>query len=222
MGSTYDSVGCFPSRSSLAPTAAHVMLLQFVRALSIYNSCQVPTHFSENPRLGRWVHTQRHQRRLQLKGKKHCMTDERVQLLNDLEFSWEVKPSLERPRATWQQRLDELKNFLAEHGNFHVPAGADPALHSWCQEQKQRLKNVRKGKDGSKRMGPERIKALEDMGFTADVELTTIKVDDEIPETTAAGLTSTEAEAAQVASTLDEYPSAAAVDDACVAETMDI
>lgn len=32
--------------------------------------CQVPTHYAQNPKLGRWVHTQRHQRRLQQKGKK--------------------------------------------------------------------------------------------------------------------------------------------------------
>ena len=45
---------------------------------------QVPTHYAENPKLGRWVHTQRHQRRLQLKGKKSCMTPERVSLLDQL------------------------------------------------------------------------------------------------------------------------------------------
>ena len=35
-----------------------------------HGDCQVPTHYTENPRLGRWVHTQRHQRRLQAKGKR--------------------------------------------------------------------------------------------------------------------------------------------------------
>ncbi len=35
-----------------------------------HGDCQVPTHYVENPKLGRWVHTQRHQRRLQSKGKK--------------------------------------------------------------------------------------------------------------------------------------------------------
>jgi hypothetical protein len=44
------------------------------RQLKIYKEahgdCQVPTHYAENPPLGRWVHTQRHQRRLQEKGRK--------------------------------------------------------------------------------------------------------------------------------------------------------
>jgi hypothetical protein len=35
-----------------------------------HGDCQVPTHYAKNPKLGRWVHTQRHQRRLQAKGKK--------------------------------------------------------------------------------------------------------------------------------------------------------
>ncbi|CAB9519299.1 helicase [Seminavis robusta] len=58
---------------------------------AMHGDCLVPTHCPENPKLGRWVHTQRHQRRLQLKGKKSCMTDERVQLLDSLGFSWDVR-----------------------------------------------------------------------------------------------------------------------------------
>jgi hypothetical protein len=133
---------------------------------------QVPTHYADNPKLGRWVHTQRHQRRLQQKAKKSCMTQERVDLLDQLEFSWEVRPSLERPRATWQQRLDELKDFHAIHQHFRVPPGTHPQLHSWCQEQKHRLRNVEKvGKDVSRRMGPERVNELQVMGFSKDIEL---------------------------------------------------
>lgn len=134
---------------------------------------QVPTHYADNPKLGRWVHTQRHQRRLHQKFKKSCMTQERVDLLDQLQFSWEVRPSLERPRATWQQRLDELKNFFAANQHFRVPPGSHPQLHSWCQEQKHRLKNVEKnsGKDVSRRMGPDRVVELHDIGFTKDVEL---------------------------------------------------
>jgi hypothetical protein len=134
---------------------------------------QVPTHYADNPKLGRWVHTQRHQRRLHQKFKKSCMTQDRVELLDQLQFSWEVRPSLERPRATWQQRLDELKDFFAAQQHFRVPPGSHPQLHSWCQEQKHRLKNVEKnsGKDVSRRMGPDRVVELHDMGFTKDVEL---------------------------------------------------
>jgi len=36
----------------------------------IHGDCLVPTHYADNPTLGRWVHTQRHQRRLQEKGRR--------------------------------------------------------------------------------------------------------------------------------------------------------
>jgi len=100
------------------------------------------------------------------------MTEDRIALLDQLDFSWEVRPSLERPRATWQQRLDELKEFHKEHQHFRVPTDSYPQLHAWCQEQKQRLKMIDKnGKDASKRMGLDRIRALSDVGVTKDVEL---------------------------------------------------
>lgn len=44
------------------------------RALKEYkekhSDCQVPTHYADNPQLGRWVHSQRHQRRVMEKGGK--------------------------------------------------------------------------------------------------------------------------------------------------------
>lgn len=100
------------------------------------------------------------------------MTEERVKLLDGLDFNWEVRPSLERPRASWQQRYDELKVFHQENGHFMVDAGLSPMLHSWCQEQKQRLRNIDKiGKDTTKRMNPDRVEQLLEIGFTKDVTL---------------------------------------------------
>ena len=141
-----------------------------------HNHCRVPTHFAENPKLGRWVHTQRHQRRLQSKEKKSCMTQERINLLDKLGFLWEVRPSLERPRATWQQRFEELKQFYSIHNHFLIRGSEDShlsSLNTWCHEQKSRLKKLEKnnGKDWSRRMGPERVKELVSIGFTKDVEL---------------------------------------------------
>jgi len=108
-----------------------------------------------------------------LKGRKSSMTPERVAALEGLGFSWEVRPGLERPRATWQQRYDELLEFHKENRHFLVPVETHGALNSWCQEQKQRLKYLDKnnGRDTTKRMGPERVKALFDVGFTKDVDL---------------------------------------------------
>lgn len=101
------------------------------------------------------------------------MTQERIDLLDQLGFSWEVRPSLERPRATWQQRLEELQTYHQTYGNFLVDPLVMPQLHAWCHEQRNRLRQINKnnGKDLSKRMSPERAQALHDLGFTKDTIL---------------------------------------------------
>ncbi len=102
-----------------------------------------------------------------------CMTQERIDLLDQLGFSWEVRPSLERPRATWQQRLEELQAYHKSYGNFLVDPLVMPQLHAWCHEQRNRLKLLVKnnGKDLSKRMNPERAEALQKIGFFKDTVL---------------------------------------------------
>ena len=137
-----------------------------------HGDCQVPTLYLPNTKLGRWTHTQRHQRRLQNKGKRSSMTVERINLLDQLGFSWEVRPAFDRPRATWQQRYDELRAFHLENGHFLVKSEQDSLLHSWAHEQRSRLKNIAaKGGDSSRRMKPDRQEALARIGFTKDVEL---------------------------------------------------
>jgi len=53
-----------------------------------------------------------------------------------------------------------------------VDGNTHPQLYGWCQEQKQRLENIDKlGKDASKRMGPDRVRALLEIGFAKDAQL---------------------------------------------------
>lgn len=150
--------------------------MEYYEQLKLYKEkhgdCQVPTHYSDNPKLGRWTHTQRHQRRLKEKGKRSCMTQERIHLLDQLGFSWEVRPAFDRPRATWQQRFDELRAYHMEHGDFLIDVIHDPILHAWAYEQRNRIRNIAtKGKDASRRMGPDRVESLARIDFTKDVEL---------------------------------------------------
>ena len=53
----------------------------------------VPTKYSTNPALGRWVSTQRSQYKLFVDGEKSTMTQERVERLNSIGFVWNVLPS---------------------------------------------------------------------------------------------------------------------------------
>lgn len=145
-----------------------------------YGDCQVPTHYAENPKLGRWTHTQRHQRRLQKRGKKSCLTQERVELLDQLGFSWEVRPAVEQPRVAWHQRYEELKEFNQSNNHFLIPAETHQKLHLWSHEQRTRLKNLDTAvKDASRRMGPERVEALAELGFTKNTPLAELQeIDD--------------------------------------------
>jgi Helicase associated domain len=140
-------------------------------------NCQVPTLFGDNPKLGRWTHTQRHQRRLLDSGRKSCMTTERIELLDQLGFTWDVRPALEQPRASWAQRLDELKAFFLDEGNFDVPFETHPKLHAWTHEQRTRLAHLAaSGKEATRRMGLNRLQALHDLGFTKDTPLSPLCV----------------------------------------------
>jgi len=98
------------------------------------------------------------------------MTIERFELLNQLDFAWVVRATLERPRASWQQRFEELVQFHGSNGHFKVDALTMPQLNKFCLDQRYRLRLLKKneGKDVTKRMGPARAKALSEIGFTLD------------------------------------------------------
>lgn len=133
-----------------------------------HGNCEVPTHFPENPVLGRWVISQRYEFRKRCKGKKHVITQARIDLLNQLGFNWSVgKP---RDHVTWKSRYDELVAFKKQKGHVDVPADQNPQLYRWCRDQKQRLRQFKKhGKDVTKRMGPDRMQALEKIGLVGQL-----------------------------------------------------
>jgi len=57
----------------------------------IYGHCRVPSCSKECPQLATWVKCQRRQFRLRREGKSSAMTKERIKLLDDIGFSWEVR-----------------------------------------------------------------------------------------------------------------------------------
>jgi hypothetical protein len=50
-----------------------------------------PSSYSQNPALGRWVRAQRRLYRQFQRGAQSSMTHERIKLLNEIEFVWEVQ-----------------------------------------------------------------------------------------------------------------------------------
>lgn len=57
-----------------------------------FGHCKVPARFKANPKLGRWVMTQRRQFTLLMQGFPSALTAERIRKLEALGFTWSVRP----------------------------------------------------------------------------------------------------------------------------------
>ena len=57
-----------------------------------YGDCLIPTKYSKNPALGRWVSTQREHYRMRRNGDPRSkMTDEKIRLLDSIGFVWRLQ-----------------------------------------------------------------------------------------------------------------------------------
>jgi hypothetical protein len=80
--------------------------------------CKVPARFKSNPKLGRWVMTQRRQFTLLMQGYPSALTAERIQRLESIGFTWSIRPE---PVKTWNRKFQELKVYKNTFGNCMVP-----------------------------------------------------------------------------------------------------
>ena len=65
------------------------------RFLEHFGSCDVPTKYTPNPALGRWVSTQRSEYKIYMQtgGRSRHLTQEKIDMLNAIGFKWEMIPS---------------------------------------------------------------------------------------------------------------------------------
>uniref|UniRef100_A0A7S2YR94 Helicase-associated domain-containing protein n=1 Tax=Entomoneis paludosa TaxID=265537 RepID=A0A7S2YR94_9STRA len=129
-----------------------------------HGNCLVPQRHEENLGLGEWVRTQRKQYKLysEDKNKPGCsITDEKVQLLENINFEWKCKASPE----DWMTRYNELGKYLEQHGDCNVPKvyQANRALGNWVQHQRKHYKAFHSNRPT--KITEERIQLLERMGF---------------------------------------------------------
>jgi hypothetical protein len=61
---------------------------ELIEYKELNGDCLVPQRFHENPQLGTWVNTQRRHFKLLQEEKRSCMTEERLEKLNAIGFSW--------------------------------------------------------------------------------------------------------------------------------------
>jgi hypothetical protein len=116
----------------------------------IQGDCNVPRYWSENMRLGTWVHNQR------TKYRDKKLGENRIKRLEDIGFVWDPKEFF------WEERFAVLKEYKKDHGNCNVPSGwSDQQLVNWVNNQRM---SYRKGK-----LSDECIKRLEDIGFVWNI-----------------------------------------------------
>ena len=107
--------------------------------------CNVPSSYSDNPELGRWVRFQR--------GQRLKMLQERASKFDSIGFTWEAEPNVR-----WEIMLEELRKFKDKEGHCNVPQSYsdNPELGRWVSTQRgQRLK-----------MSKDRASKLDSIGFT--------------------------------------------------------
>ena len=113
-----------------------------------HGHCDVPAKHPGG--LGHWVG---HQRRGGKEGSQRHNA-ERTQKLEELGFRWEIVKNF-----SWEERLQQLKEFQKEHGHCNVPEKHPGGLGSWVRHQR------RGGKKESQGGNAERVRKLEELGF---------------------------------------------------------
>jgi len=133
------------SSTAAAKAAWEAMFQRLVNYKSQNGTCQVPTRYSNDPQLGRWVDKQR--------VREHSLSKERKQRLTNLGFVWSVY------QTTWEKMLEALKLYKKQHGHCRVPRKyeANQQLGKWVDNQRYMLRQ--------KRLAPERLAQLQSLGF---------------------------------------------------------
>jgi len=146
-----------PLKSTHNDNAWQKMYNQLSRYHATNGHCRVP---SSSP-LGQWVVRQRFLYRQYPSGKaKSTLTDERINLFNELNFPW-----MTRSEQLWERRINELQEFKQQNGHVMVPMKyrPNPQLSAWVATQRKNYNRKQAG-----RMSPlslKRISELEEMGF---------------------------------------------------------
>jgi len=109
--------------------------------------CNVPSSYSDNPELGRWVSRQR--------GQRLKMSNERASKLDSVAFTWGRNPN-----ARWEKMFEELRKFKDTECHCNVPVrfSDNPKLGTWVHSQRSKRLKISK----------ERASKLDSIGFTWD------------------------------------------------------
>jgi len=112
-----------------------------------YGNCNVPSRYTTDSLLGKWVSRQR------VEKKAGVLSNERITLLNQLGFCWDAVDAL------WELRFSELKRFQSIHGHCNILKSDKDfiQLYTWIGSQRS---NKRRGI-----LSLQRTQRLDELGF---------------------------------------------------------
>jgi len=138
--------------------------------------CRVPQVYPPSPTLGTWVHNQRR------KYKLGCLSNDRIQLLDRIDFQWEVSRGGERvdyPACPkWETMFTKLCAFKNKYGHCEVSSSmvdgtcnsedVTPQLCEWVETQRYWYERFVSGSSSisSKQMTKDRATKLECAGIS--------------------------------------------------------
>ena len=137
---------------------------------AVHGDCNVPQGWAEDPRLGRWISTQRAGKRKLDRGEpSEGMTVARAARLTALGLNWHPPRRNIPNEAEWDAQLARLVAYKAEHGDCSVPRGwsEDPRLGTWVMMQRVGKRKLDRG-EPSKGMTAERAARLTALGLVWD------------------------------------------------------
>lgn len=121
-----------------------------------------------NKKLASWIRTQKQQYALLQQGKANHMSQARLDLLNEIGFTW--ARGREGRDKVWNERYDELVAFRAKNnGSTRIPQDYKvfPQLYAWTTLQRRQLKMWKEGKPH--KLTDERIQLLEAVGLESNI-----------------------------------------------------
>ena len=115
---------------------------------------------NEDRSLAQFCAKARHARKNPSKGRAKQLTDENIARLDALGFNWTSK---EYVRRSFDERIEDLKEYKRTHGHLNVKIHEDNSLSKFCTDVRYSLKQFEK--DGTRKLTEERMKKLNDIGF---------------------------------------------------------
>lgn len=115
-----------------------------------------------------WIIRIRKEYQAYQEGQQSLLTQEKIDQLNELGMVWVTgfaSGTTQAPRKTWNERFEDLKDFIRQHGHSVVPQ-ATPGLGEWVHTQRVEYKLMQKGKKSV--LTAERALQLVEIGFCFD------------------------------------------------------